>query len=194
MGDGVGLGTIADVTNAATGVGGFLYNVFNRGYLARREDSAVQRRTADLKKAGINPLLAAGQAASSAAPAPVQGTKLTPQMLAMKGQALQNEAQTIENDVSRITADERTWAATYNTMAADYGQQYAYRQLKDYENQQQVMKSYGLPAGMAGTRAAEVMMHQRALSTMDGPAKAGYLALLAMIYGPGIASAIPGIK
>lgn len=33
-----------------------------------REDNAVQRRSVDLAKAGINPLLAAGQAASSSAP------------------------------------------------------------------------------------------------------------------------------
>jgi hypothetical protein len=42
-----------------------------------REDNAVQRRTKDLEDAGINPLLAAGQAASSSAAIPMKAPQLS---------------------------------------------------------------------------------------------------------------------
>lgn len=58
---------IDGVTKGVTGLFDTGYNVWNDWKTRQREDNAVQRRVADLQKAGINPLYAVDSAAAASA-------------------------------------------------------------------------------------------------------------------------------
>lgn len=79
-----GIGSIIPpITNAVTGVlnygnqkNALAFSKDQWRQLMEREDTAIQRRKADLKAAGINPILAAGQGASTSAPTQLDAPQL----------------------------------------------------------------------------------------------------------------------
>jgi len=78
-----------------------------------REDTAVQRRAYDLKMAGINPLLAGGQAASA--------TPVSAQAFSSTGGAKQNYAQLalVKSQIKKNVADARASSAAERKQLAE---------------------------------------------------------------------------
>lgn len=117
---GAGVGLVNSIYNMYTNKRDFDYQKALQKTMFEREDTAVQRRVADLKAAGINPNLAAGSAASAGAVVSRSNTNDVNMGAALDNIAAisQIKSQRIQNQI--LQQDKRYATVRANQASMDY--------------------------------------------------------------------------